>query len=227
MTRPRPPNRQVATALVAALLVPGCALPRFDDAPPPLPPSEADRNAPLIGLDFGGSDAPAPAPDFAPFDRQAGLARLAAARGAAAPEDRASAYREAATAWPDLAEAWRGLEAAAAEAGNLEEAEAARFVAGRVETLPGGSRAAQRQGAAALEGWIEQAAADPDANPLTVAYAETLLSYWRVRAVAEGTYEPPAKILNARRIDLPAVLLTGALGTAYAVTLLGRSATPE
>lgn len=223
-----PWGKALVAALTAAWLVAGCALPRFDDAPPPLPPTEADRDAPLIGIDLDGDEATAvPAPDYAPFDRDKGLGRLAAARAATSPEARASAFREAATAWPDLLEAWRGLAEAAEAAGNAEEAEAARFVARRVDALPGDNMATQREGVAALEIWLAEARADPDANPLTVAYADTLVSYWKVRAAARGTYEPPARFLNARLIDLPAVLLTGGIGTAYAVTLLGGSSTPE
>lgn len=213
-----------ATLLLAALALAGCdGLPRFDDAPPPLPPSEADADAALIGLDLGGEEVPVVA-DLDPFDRAEGEAALALARQAEADgrtEEAAAQFRRAAIAWPDLVEAWRGLARTARAAGNGQEAAAARFVANRVDLYPAEDMGTQRDTRFTLIDWIDTHRDDPMVGDLTLAYADTLTAFWATLYRARGDYEPPARFLNVRRIDLPAVLLTGGGAAWYAFSLVG------
>jgi hypothetical protein len=219
--------RRAAAVFLAAGLLAGCnGLPRFDDAPPPLPPTEADRNAPLIGLDLGGDEAAAAPADLGPYDRQAGEAALARGRDAEAAGDivaAADAYREAGLAGPDLVDAWRGLSRAAARGGDPTEVSAARFVAGRVDLYPAEDLATQREARLALERWIEEQYAAPEANELRLAYAEHLATYWATLYRARGPYEAPARFLNAERRDLPAVLLSSGAGIWYFVSIFGST----
>lgn len=221
-------RRSGATAaclIMAAAILAGCgALPRFDDAPEPLPPSEADQEAELIGLDLGGEDQATVPADLGPYDRAAGEIALARGREAEAAGDlvaAADAYREAGLAWPDLLDAWRGLARTAARGGDPAEVSAARFVAGRVELYPAEDLATQREARLALERWIAEQQELPDANTLRLAYAEHLATFWATLYRARGEYEAPARFFNVEARELPAVILSAGGAVWYFYSIFG------
>ena len=157
------------------------------------------------------------------FDIDASAAALELAR-AAESEGRMSeaeaAYREAAWLWPDNLFAWEGLAAAARSEGDEQTAEAAAFVAERVESFPSQQLYVQRQVNDSLKRYIEERQGLPDANPTSLEFAGRLVSFYDTLYAERGTYTAPGRdFLNVEVREIPAVIGTGALGLFYGLSI--------
>ena len=192
-----------ALAAIAAIAASGCATPPESQLEDVVAPAEASMAA---GFDI---DASAAALE---------LARVAEADGRM--NEAEAAYREAAWLWPDNLFAWQGLAAAARSEGDGQTAEAAAFVAERVETFPSQQVYVQRQVNDALKRYIEERQGLPDANPTTLEFAGRLVTFYDTLYAERGTYTPPGRdFLNVEAREIPAVIGTGALGLFYGLSV--------
>ncbi len=160
-----------------------------------------------------GDSASAEAADAATagFDRNRSDSLLAEARAAEAAgrtDEAIELYRQAGLAWPDNVDAWTGLRDLAAARGLAEERAAAQFMVGRVTLYSSEEFYVQREVNRALQTWIAEQRAVPGANPVQLAYADNLASFYDWQYASRGEYQPPSRIINARAQDIPAVILS-------------------
>ena len=135
-------------------------------------------------------------------------------------------FRQAALTWPGLTRAWRGLARTSEQAeggraeGGVAESEAADFLAARTRLTDPNDILTQRQLASALRTYLEEQAAAPDANPLTLEYGGQLASFYADLYETRGTYTPPRPFGNIKPNEMPTAIVTGIATSIYIGTVL-------
>lgn len=156
------------------------------------------------------------------FDPEAAADLLAAAQAAEAggrTQQALELYRRSGLAWPDTVAAWKGLAELADRTDRPEEANAARFMAERVQLYPSDSLFVQRDVARALRSYVAAEASDPDRNGQQLQYAAQLADFYDARYAERGVYQTLDPYFNLEPGDYPTAIITGIAGAAYVGTL--------